>query len=96
MPSEHFASATSSPDVLSRVAQMTELSGLAKQLVRVAKLRDVYRRVQQCPDGFRLEPLLSEMRVELRVNIAESARIPGTGPVVVVANHPFGLIMGRF
>jgi putative hemolysin len=94
MPSEHFASATSSPDVLSRVAQMTELSGLAKQLVRVAKLRDVYRRVQQCPDGFRLEPLLSEMRVELRVNIAESARIPGTGPVVVVANHPFGLIEG--
>ena len=73
---------------------MTELSGLAKQLVRVAKLRDVYRRVQQCPDGFRLEPLLSEMRVELRVNIAESARIPGTGPVVVVANHPFGLIEG--
>jgi Acyltransferase len=94
MPSDHFASATSSADVLSRVAQMPGLSGLAKQLVPVGKLRDVYRRVQRSPDGFLLETLLSEMRVELRVNAAESARIPATGPVVVVANHPFGVLDG--
>lgn len=94
MPSEHFASATSSADVLSRLAQMPGLSGLEKQLVPVEKLRDVYRRVQQSPEGFRLETLLTEMRVELRVNSAESARIPATGPVVVVANHPFGVLDG--
>lgn len=73
---------------------MPGLSGLEKQLVPVEKLRDVYRRVQQSPDGFRLETLLSEMRVELRVNSAESARIPATGPVIVVANHPFGVLDG--
>lgn len=94
MPSEDFASVASSPDALSRVAQMPGLSGLAKQLVPVGKLRDVYRRVQRSPDGFRLETLLSEMRVELRVNPAETARIPATGPVVVVANHPFGVLDG--
>jgi putative hemolysin len=73
---------------------MPELSGLAKRLVPVGKLRDVYRRVQRSPEGFRLETLLSEMRVDLRVNTTESARIPATGPVVVVANHPFGVLDG--
>jgi putative hemolysin len=94
MPSQHLAPATSSADALSRIAQMPGLSGLEKQLVPVEKLRDVYRRVQQSPDGFRLDTLLSEMRVELRVNSTESARIPATGPVVVVANHPFGVLDG--
>jgi putative hemolysin len=94
MASEHFASDTSSEDVLSRVAQMPTLSGLTKQLVPVEKLRDVYRRVQRSPDGFRLETLLSQMRVGLRVTAADSARIPTAGPVVVVANHPFGVLDG--
>src|ERR1022692_4150839 len=94
MPSQHLAPATSSADALSRIAQMLGLSGLEKQLVPVEKLRDVYRRVQQSPDGFRLDTLLSEMRVELRVNSAESARIPASGPAVVVANHPFGVLDG--
>ena len=94
MPLDHLAPAASSADALSRLAQMPGLSGLEKQLVPVEKLRNVYRRVQQSPDGFRLETLLSEMRVELRVNSTESARIPNTGPVVVVANHPFGVLDG--
>src|SRR5579864_591431 len=94
MPADHLAPATSSTYALSRIAQMPGLTGLEKQLVPVEKLRDVYRRVQQSPDGFRLETLLSEMRVELRVDSAESARIPATGPVVVVANHPFGVLDG--
>jgi len=94
MPLDHLAPVASSADALSRLAQMPGLSGLEKQLVPVEKLRNVYRRVQQSPDGFRLETLLSEMRVELRVNSTESARIPATGPVVVVANHPFGVLDG--
>jgi putative hemolysin len=78
-------------DVLSRVAQFP---GLAGKLAPVGKVRELYRRAQQSPDGFRLENLLAEMRVELRVDAADSARIPVTGPVVVVANHPFGVLDG--
>ncbi len=50
--------------------------------------------MQRSPDGFRLENLLAEMRVGLRVAAADEARIPTSGPVVVVANHPYGVLDG--
>jgi putative hemolysin len=77
--------------VLSRVAQFP---GLAGKLAPVGKVRDLYRRVQQSPAGFHLEGLLAEMRIDLRVDSADRARIPANGPVVVVANHPYGVLDG--
>ncbi|MGA8270624.1 MAG: GNAT family N-acyltransferase, partial [Candidatus Sulfotelmatobacter sp.] len=41
-----------------------------------------------------LENLLAKMRVELRIDPADMSRIPATGPVVVVANHPSGMLDG--
>ncbi len=41
-----------------------------------------------------LERLLDVMNIETAVSEADLARIPRTGPVVVVANHPFGGIEG--
>lgn len=34
------------------------------------------------------------MRIELRVDSADQERIPAKGPVVVVANHPYGVLDG--
>src|ERR1700691_2605734 len=53
-----------------------------------------YRRKQRSPEGFGLENLLAEMQVKLRIDPVDMSRIPATGPVVVVANHPFGMLDG--
>jgi putative hemolysin len=81
-------------EVLSHVAEFPGIPALAGKFLPVDKMRDLYRRVQQSPEGFGLENLLAEMRVNLRVDAADTARIPATGPAVVVANHPFGMLDG--
>lgn len=91
MPSDSLRSESPDAPVLSRVAAFP---GLAAKFAPVAKARDLYRRVQHAPDGFRLETLLAEMRVQLRIDASDQERIPATGPVVVVANHPYGVLDG--
>jgi putative hemolysin len=76
------------------LARMAEFPGLAAKFAPLAKVRDLYRRVQQAPAGFRLENLLSEMRINLRVDAGDQERIPARGPVVAVANHPYGVLDG--
>ncbi len=76
------------------LSRITEVPGLAGKLVPVGKIKDLYRRVQRSPDGFRLENLLAQMRIELRVDPADCTRIPASGPVVVLANHPYGVLDG--
>jgi putative hemolysin len=90
MPLNQLPADQTSP-VLSRVA---DFPGLAAKFAPVGKVRDLYRRVQQSPEGFRLENLLTEMRVGLRFDAADQQRIPASGPVVVVANHPYGMLDG--
>jgi putative hemolysin len=52
----------------------------------------LYRRVQQSAEGFGLEKLLAEMRIDVRISSTDQSRVPATGPVVVVANHPCGVL----
>lgn len=79
---------------MSAVAGVAGLPALADKLIPLKRVRDLYRRVQQSADGFSLENLLSKMHVDLDVDAADMAGIPATGPVVVVANHPFGVLDG--
>src|ERR1700690_4332008 len=91
MPSDQLHTDQSQAAVLSRV---TEFPGLAGKLAPVGKRRDLYRRREKSRDGFRLETLLSEMRVGFRADAADQSRIPVSGAVVVVANHPYGMLDG--
>src|SRR3954468_5688528 len=91
MPSQQLHSSDARPEVLSRVAHFSSLAG---KLAPAGKVRDLYRRVQRSPHGFRLENLLAEMRIDLQIHAADYARVPAAGPVVVVANHPHGVLDG--
>lgn len=81
---------------LSRVTGLPGFSPhrLVEKLTAVDEVRDLYRRVRKSPEGFTLQNLLSAMHVRLRVDTADEARIPVTGPAVVVANHPYGVLDG--
>jgi len=91
MPFDYSQTEQSQGEVLSRIAQFPGLPG---KLAPVERVRNLYRRLQRSPGGFRLENLLAEMRIELHVDAADQSRIPSTGPVVVVANHPYGVLDG--
>jgi len=82
------------PEVLVQAAEFPGIPALAGKFLPVDRVRALYRRVRRSPEGFGLENLLAEMRVDLRVDAADTARIPAAGPVVVVANHPFGMLDG--
>lgn len=63
----------------------------ALQLRDLQELYSVAR--SQCTHGL-ARAVLEVLNVDLRVNEKDLLRIPAKGPVVVVANHPFGLLDG--
>jgi len=91
MPSIRLRTAVPEGQILSRIARVP---GFAGKLAPVGRVRDLYRRVQQSPEGFGLEGLLAAMRIEVRIKAADQDRVPRSGPVVVVANHPYGVLDG--
>lgn len=65
------------------------------RLLSLDRLQAIYRALPQGLDGpdF-IDALLAALEVDIRASAEELARIPKTGPVVVVANHPFGGLEG--
>lgn len=94
MPLDYLHPENPQPEVLAQVEKFPGVPALAEKFIPLNRVRDLYRRVRQSPEGFGLQNLLAEMRVKLRIDAADTARIPRTGPVVVVANHPFGMLDG--
>jgi putative hemolysin len=73
---------------------MPGLPPVASKLVPLEQARHLYEKVRQRTGGFSLLTLLDEMQVEIRVGVTDVSRIPDRGPVVAVANHPFGILDG--
>jgi len=65
-----------------------------EKLLLLDRLRELYQKVRKTEGRPVLENLLNELQVSYEVDPDDLARIPKTGPVVVVANHPFGLLEG--
>jgi len=62
------------------------------KLLSLDQLKDLYRTASST-DGFH-QNLLTELQVSPYLDERDLARIPRTGPLVVVANHPFGMLEG--
>lgn len=71
------------------------VAGALGKLLQLERLEEVVRgvRARQNAGAFP-EEMLRALGVTIRVEPADMARIPATGPLVVVANHPYGLIEG--
>ncbi len=65
-----------------------------EKLLLLDRLRELYQKIRSAEGRPVLESLLNELQISYEADPEDLAGIPKTGPVVVVANHPFGLLEG--
>lgn len=80
--------------VLSNARALAGLPRIAERLLPLRQAHELYERTRQFPSGSALESLLLEMDIDLHIDAADVERIPKRGPVVVVGNHPYGVLDG--
>ena len=71
------------------------LLATAERLTGLKRLDDLYRRARaQVGEGDFLDTALATLGVQASVDTQQLARVPAQGPLVIVANHPFGGVEG--
>jgi putative hemolysin len=82
------------PDSTDLRTDILDDHGLVARMLLTRQLSDVYRRIAQQDNGSFGTNVLAEMQISYKVSPTDLAHIPRSGPVVVVANHPFGILDG--
>ncbi len=68
---------------------------MAEWLLGLHRLRTLYYQVLEMDSGETFpERILQTLRITIDCSEADTARIPVHGPLVIVANHPFGAVEG--
>jgi putative hemolysin len=67
---------------------------LLKKFLQIDRLEITYEKARSSGVGTMPESLLRELQVTCQMDPSDLARIPETGAVVAVANHPFGMLEG--
>jgi len=71
------------------------VEGAIERLLLLDRFNQLYEEVQRTADGSSfVHQFLTTLNVRTEVDPKDLAAVPKTGPVVAVANHPFGLMEG--
>ncbi len=65
-----------------------------ERLLGLKRCRELYAEVADRPAELFAEAALQRLGVDMKVAAEELERIPASGPLVVVANHPYGAVEG--
>src|ERR1700689_3454782 len=68
------------------------LASAVNHFLQIDRLEDLYARTR-AEDGF-VRRLLDDLQVRVNVTESDVTKIPRSGPVVAVSNHPFGILDG--
>ena len=71
---------------------LAPMTGALSKLLKLEDLDRFYSATRECaPSSGFVGEVLNRLRISVDISPEDLARIPKTGPVVAVANHPFGM-----
>jgi putative hemolysin len=90
-PSPRFSYA--SDELSRRSQQLVQLIERCTGQPRIRRMYEDYTRRNRPPELF-WQDAIAALNLDLRLSRAAAAAVPATGPLVIVANHPFGVVDG--